>query len=113
MIAQTQSVRRRPLQRSYGLKIGVCLFPALAPVGRGLFVCHRRAGAPWALGKGRSPVKPCPECGQELRLAHGIWSHIQQCACKVRFLRATEAERAAERSAPLPIRRAWGEQVTT
>ena len=56
-------------------------------------------------------MKHCPECGQELRLAHGIWSHVQQCACKIRFIRATEAERAAERGSPLPVRRrAWDEQ---
>src|SRR5438094_3827268 len=83
-------------------------------MGRSLFVCHRPARAPRALRKWRRPVKPCPECGHELRLAHGIWSHVQQYACKVRFIRATEAERAEERRAPLPVRRqTWGEHGTT
>jgi hypothetical protein len=62
-------------------------------------------------GKGGYSVKRCSECGQEMRLAHGIWSHAQQSACKIRFIRATEAERAAERSTALPLRRrTWADE---
>jgi hypothetical protein len=53
-------------------------------------------------------VKRCSECGQELRLAHGMWSHVQKGSCKIQFIRATESERAAERTPAPPIRhRKW------
>ena len=50
-------------------------------------------------------MKRCSECGQELRLAHGMWSHVQKGSCKIQFIRATESERAAESTTALPIRR--------
>jgi hypothetical protein len=55
-------------------------------------------------------VKRCTDCGRELRLAHGMWSHVEKGSCKIQFIRATESERAAESPVePPPRRRAWGE----
>ena len=54
-------------------------------------------------------MKRCSECGEEMRLAHGMWSHVRKGSCKIQFLRATDAERATEHAPPPPIRRrTWG-----
>ena len=55
-------------------------------------------------------MKRCTDCGRELRLAHGMWSHVEKGCCKIQFIRATESERAAESPAEPPLRRrVWGE----